>query len=215
MNRVAIILLGLSCLASPAFARKGPKPPRLPSSEERKSQAFTFEAQPFTLFLGTVGAGFTSGASVGHYVDADTVVRATARSGKSCIYERCAYVETTASATLQRFLGNSFFLEGGLMVQNNVYHKVYEEYGAHTYDNHFTYSAETYGGTVALGNQWQFASFTLGVRWLQIAQGVFSRKSRIVADGDEDVGQAQKDRLADLEHETKFYLPSLTLGVSF
>ncbi len=217
MPRIAFIVFALSFLSTTALARKGPKAPRVPSSEERKKQSVTADAQPFTLFLGTVGQGFTSGAAVGQFLTSDTVVRATARSGKSCLYERCSYVETSASITVQHFVANSFFLEGGAMFQNNIYHRVpWGSTSWQTDDNHYTYSAETYGGTIALGNQWQFDSFTIGVRWVQVYQAAFARRSKVHADtAGHPVGREQKERLRALEHETKFYLPSLALGFSF
>ncbi len=46
-NKLLVALMFLTSTA--AFARKGPKTPRIPSSEERKDKTYTLDAQPLTL----------------------------------------------------------------------------------------------------------------------------------------------------------------------
>ncbi len=156
--------------------------------------------------------------AAGTYLDSDLIARVTLRGGKSCLEERCSHVENSASVTLQKFVANSFFVEAGGMAQRSIYHMTAYDNGAWRYDRDYgyTYSAQTAGGTFALGNQWQYGDFTLGVRWVQIYQAAFSREGKVHADRDgRTVGKSQKDQLRKLEREFKLYLPSLALGLSF
>lgn len=217
MRRTVGVLLILACMTEPALARdKKPRPPRTPSSEERKSKSYTVEGQPLTLFVSTVNGGSTSGGSAGIFVDADTILRGTLRGGRSCLEARCSYVESSGSITVQRFLDNSLFLEAGFMTQRNIFHHVSYDGDYEKYDSGFTYTVNTFGPTVALGNQWQWGTFTLGVRWVQAYRPWTSRGTTEHQD-DPNAQRGENQRLTRraLEHEKKLYLPSISLGYAF
>jgi hypothetical protein len=214
---ITTTLLACLIVSAPAFAG-GARPPRTPSSEERNDKSFTVDAQPLTLFTGGVGEGFTQGFSTGMFWEPNTILRATVRGGKSCLGARCAYIERSAALTAQKFVGNSFFVEAGAMAQRNIYHPVDNNYfSGDKRAYHFTYNAETWGGTFAIGNQWQWRGFTLGFRWISIYTPLFSASSSVHADAPErySIEKSEEDQLEALESETKVYFASLAVGASF
>ncbi len=207
-----------------AFAEKNDRPepegkaPRRSSAEEREGKHYTVDLQPVTLFVGSISPGATSGASFGTFVRPDLIARVTARGGSSCDGGRCAYVERTLSFTAQKFVTNSFFIEPGLGIQRNIYHpEDRDPFAGEKRKYHFTYTVENWGALFGIGNQWQWGAFTLGARWVTAFQSVFSREAKIHEDSPESVQKddQEKEKLRDLQDETKLYLASLGLGWSF
>jgi hypothetical protein len=217
------LLLGLLLLSGVAFGKDDApaKPKRPPSSEERKHLAYTLQFQPIVPFFAEVSAGVASGVSIGQFVDPNTIVHLRYQAGESCFFEdRCAFVERATTISGQFFVGNSFFLEGGASMHRDTYHPVDNDYDLFDSDArkyHFTYEVETWGPVFALGNQWQFRSFTIGARWFGLYQPLFTRTSRIQEDSPEKYQKSrdEKDELKKVENQAHTYLAMMSLGWSF
>jgi hypothetical protein len=216
--KIAIVMLAAlaSLVAGPALARSDkPKTPRTPSSEERKTKEYTINAEPLLLSTTSDHTVAGAGASVGVFLDPDLIVRATYRGGSGGE----VYSHNEAVVSAQQFLSNSFFVEVGVMRRVAVEHgPETEEYVLWDEREHaFTYDVATAGGLLAIGNQWQWGSFTLGARW---AMGYFparTLKAKITEDEPAKyrTSNAERKRLEELKVQGEYYLPALIVGWSF
>ncbi|ATH08395.1 hypothetical protein BIY24_10675 [Halobacteriovorax marinus] len=111
---------------------------------------------------------------------------------------------------LKSFVGNSFYLKGGLGYTKGRLERISSEW---TYDSNFNYSeylvlnineVNALSAEADIGNQWQFESFTIGMSWIGVS-------SKILNFNDSEFSSSQDS----INSKTSIRILNLQLGMSF
>lgn len=179
---------------------------------ENKTSKQNRENQNIQLLFGPgyehsfMGAGF----KLGYYFNSDSIVEISWFDGSEIEEERKSIyddIETVYiySIGIKVFTGNSLYLKPGLF------------YGTYRSDYQFnffdleknSYQRKDIGGSIAIGNQWQWKRLTFGIEWLGINSSLYNLNEQ-----GEDPGFPFSIRINDSRWVT-FNLTTLNIGVSF
>ena len=197
------------------------------SSSNRLDKSFTLLASPIGL---GPSQNAEAGLVAGIFISPKTLIQLEAGDGNTS--EGFSFFGTStvkshtssASIAIKHFVGNSFYVKGGVDNRRINYSESYKStwnlFGTpSTYEDNVTFEAESWSASVVIGNQWQWENFTLGCDWVGIAAPFTSEvKSESYATTSTDKTSIQRD-LADREKRKlkdmafqglKFYL-----GASF
>ncbi len=184
------------------------------SSELRKNKSFQIVGQPAG--LGPLTA-YTTGLGFGVFLDSDSLIDMTYHHNISKNLAGSEYrVQIENFGThYKKFMKNSFYFKTGLDYRRVTY-EYNSNFGDGSLEENTQFKATALNASFALGNQWQWDTFTLGCDWVgayvplststsnEYTAGSFSRNVR---------------RLSDDErryvNELTLYFAHFYLGVSF
>lgn len=78
-------------------------------------------------------------------------------------------------AHFKQFLGNSFYVRGGIDYSQVDYELNYDWAGGTSEDHRSSFSGESFIGSVVIGNQWQWQNLTLGADWIGLTSVLSSK----------------------------------------
>lgn len=218
MKAIVKFCAGLSlAMAQPAAAARAPRPPRTPSAVEREHVNATINFEPIGLLSGNY-LGFVTGISAGLFLNPNLVLRGTIRTSKSCLGIRCSYGYDAIGVSAQSFISNSGFVEGGLLHEQNIMHLIdNNDYDGHTSREYgFSYRTVNSSIMLAIGQQWQWHSFTLGARWAALSFPVINQVAELkTLDPQYSVSAEETHTLDRLKAAHHWVLANLILGWSF
>lgn len=151
-----------------------------------------------------------SGFRGGYFISPDLTAELSYASGGATLGDFEAK-KTVIEAKAKYFLGNSFYIDGGLAQESWAVTYPVMDAGGSTSSN-LSGSVSNTGLVFHIGNQWQWSGFTLGCDWL----GYFASLSSSASfDGSTTVDEADKKKEEDdvkstmgggSAHVTRFYL---------
>lgn len=198
---------------APRAAAKSSKP-RIPSATLRSNLTGQIAFEPAGIFAGNY-LGIGTGLSVGMFQDSDTILRAGIHTAKSCLDERCSNAYDGMTLSMQRFVGNSFFVEAGLARETVIQHQVEDEYSSASDRRfHFTYNVQTEGAYFGFGNQWQFDHFTIGGRWAATTVPLHTSSATVTSET-LGAGPEEARELHRIEQQSRGFLATMMLGWSW
>lgn len=185
-----------------------------------------------TLLSGNYGPGNMAGLSGHYYFDRNSLLRLDVAAGRPYLNEVISSVFGTESKieisniviSYQKFLGNSFFIRGGLGFKSVNYLKRNYNTNSDSLFSSTPYEWKFKGSSVdamfTLGNEWQWTHFTLGVDWIGVSVPMTS-KVESESFYDESLNKEYyyskyfKDDQEYLLKKTWGYALNLRLGASF
>lgn len=123
---------------------------------------------------------------------------------------------TLISANYKRFEGNSFYYRVGgdyrkIKVSSND-----KDFGIFASDERISGTAESLSASIAIGNQWQFESFTIGCDWIGLTVPVINISNTFKSDNMASASYASdKKDWEDLKTQPSAQILRLYLGASF
>ncbi|RYZ77100.1 MAG: hypothetical protein EOP05_02980 [Proteobacteria bacterium] len=182
------------------------------SAQNRVGKSFTITGQPIGI---TTTALLISGVNLGFSLAPNTLIWVDLLGNLNDNFESDYKTKVfSLGVSLKQFLGNSFYLKGGL--EHRTVSRDYDSFFSGSFDEQWGYKGSSTGVSFGLGNQWQIGHFTIGCDWIGVILPIsHTRKDEYVsvaqsgssADLQEDSDEALKDTRVNLLH---FYL-----GASF
>jgi len=229
-NLIAVLVMTLACArllaASEASLSLDITKPNS-SSSNRLDKNFTLLASP-------VGVGpssnIESGMIAGVFLNPKTILQLEVGDGNTStksgflVFGSGQIKNHTSSTSLavKYFTGNSFYVKGGVDNRRITYSETYKSswtlFGT-PYEDSFDFSAESWSGSIVIGNQWQWENFTMGCDWFgaafpfssKVNSESYATNSSSTDGVKRDLETEQKRRLKDVAYQgIKFYL-----GASF
>jgi hypothetical protein len=223
----------LACLvamiASPALAAESSmsmEAPRSSSAENRLDKNVSLLVSPVGVGPATLAE---QGGILGVFLTPKTILQlelsAGNTSGNAFLFSGNEYKihSQTASLAVKRFMGNSFYFRLGADYRQLNYAEKYESsiswFGEERYKENFEFNADSWAGSLVIGNQWQFESFTIGCDWFGAAlpfantvkSETYSSNGGDAASVKKSLEDEKKHRLNDVAYMgLRFYL-----GASF
>lgn len=169
-----------------------------------------------TLFGGGLSPGYAiaSGVSAGLFLNKNQVILLELNSSEGArktTYATSSGFETTSGqsetrvrqlgAHFKQFLGNSFYIRGGLDYSQVDYEFNYDRAGGSSTDFQSSFSGNAFIGSVVIGNQWQWQNLTIGADWIGAASVLSSKTAKQSLTGN----PTSTDR-ANFEEDKEFYL---------
>lgn len=152
------------------------------SQANRAQKTIVVTLQP--IGFGPIPA-FSSGFTVGYFQSPDLILQLEATSGFRLNYTSSAqkdengYGSSTSSiawtsefqavavgAHAKYFVGNSFYVKGGLDYRSVRQADIHTNVGNSASSYTIEFTGQALSAALALGNQWQFSYFTLGIDWI-------------------------------------------------
>lgn len=156
------------------------------------------------------GAGLT----FGKYLNRNSLVQANISSGAFPFFFFTMFT-STATVNFKKFVGNSFYYRAGAGVRDI---KVQDwDINRSTFKGQEIGRSQSLVGDLAIGNQWQWKYFTLGVDWIGIMPSLATLQSKTDTSGIRNEADRQKamedwDQIAKL---TTTQLLRFNIGASF
>lgn len=188
----------------------------------------------FAILASPVGLGpssnVESGLIAGVFLSPQTILQLesgdgnTESNGGFVVFGNRTIKNHTSSASLmvKHFVGNSFYVKAGVDNRKINYSEAYKStwslFGS-TYEDSFAFNADSWTGSLVIGNQWQWDNFTLGCDWFGIAAPFASKvnsesyatNSTDTTTVKNDLADQQRKSLKDVAYQgIKFYI-----GASF
>lgn len=163
---------------------------------------------------------FSSGVRTLFYFDRDTALEMSLAYGSSILYERRTR-QYLADINYRAFMGNSFYLTGGLTYREYQLRGITGDVIAGTHDkkSFYRFRSDSLGVNFGLGNQWQFSTFTIGCEWFQIGLPVAqlsledqTEKESLISD---DEKKAARNDFRSTRRQVHYGLVKFYLGFSF
>jgi len=157
------------------------------SAYHRMNKNYQVAWQP----LGVNPAGTPGSAlSAGFFIDRQSMILAEV-SQSSITYSFLGTREiesTTAGIHYKRFLGNSFYVRGGVDYRK-VDFKDVSDYSIWTSSTNSTmsFTGESLAASLVIGNQWQWDTFTLGCDWIGVTAPFTSQVRNEKYEGNPDL----------------------------
>lgn len=118
----------------------------------------------------------------------------------------------------RHFFGNSFYLSTGLEYQELSHEGTERSWFSSKHDilNYSRLSLKIWNASLAIGNQWQWQNFTIGVDWLGILAPIASQEADFQnTSKDPEYADAHRERSQHLTRYSEIYLLGLNIGASF
>jgi hypothetical protein len=162
-----------------------------------------------------IGGIPTSGAAVGYYFNSRTLAELSYVSGS----EDILFIKvkgTLAEARLKRFWGNSFYANLGVGYRTIAFDATLKPLTG-TDDFGASAKVSSIGGSLGIGNRWQWETFTMGCDWVGYFIPAISNGSTTVnvSGADESDKKDFDDETRRLGHAPSSQLLRFYLGVSF
>ena len=210
---VSIFTLTLVLLSSPAGAddRDGR------SEDNRVDKKFTAHA-----ILVAVGPslGFSNGASVGMFIDHNSLVDLEYVSGRPENWYGSFFtdyeIETKSFGVhYKKFVSNTFYFRIGADYRQIDYRHTYRNFLTSATYSENKFSGDSIAGTIVIGNQWQFENFTLGCDWFGVAVPISSNIKSESSTGTKPDPNGLKDDEDRYVKDTMVMAVRFYLGASF
>lgn len=189
--------------------------------ESRGTSATNREGKSFMLVAQPIGLGpitfINQGLGAGLYLNPDSILQLEFKGNSDNDYEGDNYDTKIRSLGVnwKQFLGNSFYLKGGIehrwVTASSDYRGSFGTTGWA-----WGFKGQSTSAAIAIGNQWQFSGFTLGCDWFGVQQPLIHTRSNEYAIDNDDYAQRR------LNEESENYLEDTTysfvhfyLGMSF
>lgn len=184
------------------------------SRDNRQNMHVMVVANP--LGIGPSG-GIEQGGGIGVFLGRDTILQIEVGDGNTSteFLEQVTKKHTnSASLNLKHFVGNSFYIKGGLDHRHIRVHEydAYPSNGASPL--YYEFGADVVAAGLVIGNQWQWSGFTLGCDWFGVSQPVSKKFIDERASSESD---AKSMRKAQTDYVASVALQGLRLylGASF
>ncbi|RYZ87641.1 MAG: hypothetical protein EOP04_11245, partial [Proteobacteria bacterium] len=146
------------------------------SVSNRNGKSFSLVANLFGI---SPSSSLEQGVSLSKFLSRDTLVQLDFGDGNTNLggdilsnYKTVAHTSST-SLGVKHFVGNSFYVRGGVDYRHvnyysrNVYSSTF--FGTTTTSESVVeMNANSFSGSVVIGNQWQWENFTLGCDWFGV-----------------------------------------------
>ncbi len=179
------LLICLILLSQIAFAAEevvqttGEKPVKLKSADNRKGKNFMITAE----LVGQGPSGtYGQGLNLGYFFTPDSLLVLELNGGHSSTGDGFLFSfdgqtnKTGYSVGIisKNFVGNSFYLKGGLAYRTLDYEYIDKDWLAGGKSTR-SFKGDSTSISLGLGNQWQAAGFTIGVDWVGLELPINSR----------------------------------------
>lgn len=128
------------------------------------------------------GTGPTPGPVTGllaaHFIDSDRLIQIEGLRSKSewgyggSYGTRMDIQGTSFGLFFKQFSGNSFYFKTGIDYSTLDYSDIYHSSIDASYDEGYSFKGNKLSGSISIGNQWQWESFTLGCDWIGWSQPI-------------------------------------------
>lgn len=173
MKQIFISIALVLSITNPSFAQE--KEELGYSEAHREGKQYFLAAQP--VGLGPIGS-VTNGASAGLFLDRNSLILIEVKSGNTIgffdVFDRLSVKSTTVAASYKKFVNTSFYLNGGIDYRSVTYSR--EQYILFsTARDKSEFKGQALAAHFAIGNQWQWDSFTFGCDWAGFSLPLASR----------------------------------------
>lgn len=170
-----VLVSALSSLAKAAEDNVvvAPKPVVYEDSSEfhRMSKKVTVTVQPFG-----IGPNYavSQGLAAGLFLNRNSVVSLEYMANTSNNTNYGSYgwnydIKTSAiGAHLKQYVGNSFYVKGGVDYRTVEYRYSYTSGIGSEFDENYSFSGRSWAASIAIGNQWQYQDLTFGFDWVGV-----------------------------------------------
>lgn len=191
------------------------------SEHMRINKDYMLTAQPYGYSVAPVQS---AGINGGLYLDSNSLLQFELSKGVTTLTVSTDSNTTTASADLEsfmagvnykRFFGNSFYLKAGadyrrIGFSNLIHSSSFNNIHGEIVNN------DTLVGNIAIGNQWQWETFTMGCDWIGVNPPLINLKTEantanLTAYQKQDI----EDIWKDLGKTTSYQFMRVYLGASF
>ena len=150
----------------------------------------------------------STGAHLGYFVSNNSVILLEYTTGKDTGFFLLDEIKTSSIGLhLKQFASNSFYFKIGVD-QRTV---KYSESNFFSSTTGFSFNGESTAGSFAVGNQWQWANFTLGCDWFGAVVPFSSKTTDVVSSTSARVTTEKDHYTKDVSYE----IGRLYLGASF
>lgn len=174
-------------------------------------------------------ATLTQGLNLGFYLTSDAILSIGVESGHGAVGDWLfgsgnQVADTRAlSASLKKFVGNSFYLRGGAEYRQVKYRQHDEDWLILSSTSTRNKSDLSFDGnmtsvTFSIGNQWQFSGFTIGADWAGVTMPLASSLKSETASVTGTVSSSDQQQYDDAKNSLKvahYEFCRFYLGASF
>lgn len=193
----------------------------VPKNESVEEDSSEFHRQELTASIVVEPVGFAPypgfGFAGGYYLTPDDLVEFSYHSA-SLDFTLFKLESTMAEVRLKHWFGNSFYVNGGLGLRS-LKASVTLEPLTGTTDYTSSATASSFGGSLVIGNRWQWETFTMGCDWIGFFVPLSTTEAKVTApsstDYSEEDRQSAEDDMNDLALSGSPMFLRFYLGVSF
>lgn len=219
---IALPTMSLAATDSPQIVAK---PSNMVYEGTSEANRLNKKASVLVELLG-LGAGYTNGMGIGgtYHLNSNQLLNLELKSGRmdnfrqSTIYSNGVVTDqsqseltnSSISGGFKQFSGNSFYYKLGLDYTMGKYNYRFDGYRAE-------YEGSSIGASIAIGNQWQWDSFTIGCDWVGYRTPISTntKTNKIVGSIDKDDEKSFNDDVKILFKDSNLMLLKFYLGASF